>query len=109
MEFKDRMMLESSSKFREKLRDHCIKKLDVRNHYEVLDAGTGRSLFPVGLAEKVCSAYGIDIWLNRDLLNSSLKNAKKDMKNEGVEVDFTYGNIREIPFEDDSFNSVISG
>ena len=101
------MIIESNSKFRERLRDFSLKRRDPKNNQKVLDVGTGRDLFAIELAHKGCSAYGIDIWSNQDLLGNSLGKVKKNMKRDGIEVDFRYGDIREIPFVDDFFDSVV--
>ena len=39
-----------------------------------------------------------------DISESNLKDAKRNMKDEGVEIDFRFGDVRDIPYPDNSFD-----
>jgi len=68
----------------------------------VLDAGCGPGVLSILLAKKGCIVTGSDI------SEPNIKAAKEYAKKEGVEIDFSVGDIEHLPFADKSFDYVVS-
>lgn len=78
----------------------------------VLDVGCGRGLMLVGAAHRLTTgqATGIDLWLGRDQSGNSSHAPLDNAQAEGVadRVQVVTGDIRALPFEDESFDVVLS-
>jgi ubiquinone/menaquinone biosynthesis C-methylase UbiE len=83
-----KQMLENSLPFRERLK--------------VLDVGTGSGFLALLFAEMEHEVTGID------LSEGMLEKAKNNAKSMGLEIDFYHGDAESLPFEDGSFDLVVS-
>lgn len=68
----------------------------------VLDVGTGTGFIALLLAELGHEVVGVDI------SEGMLKVARDKAKKAGVDVEFMQGDAEELPFDDESFDAVIS-
>ena len=93
------------------IREHIFDAVELKGNEKVLDVGCGGGLLLNGAAKRLTTgqAIGIDIWAphtgggNYDLL---MKNAKA----EGVadKIQFKQADVRDLPFEDESFDVILS-
>ena len=91
---------------------HCYKrdiwkKLILENapakkKLKILDVGTGPGFFAINLA-----LDGYDVTAV-DCTDAMLRKAKKNAENYGVNIDFKYSNADELPFDDNTFDLIIS-
>ena len=106
------LMIFSSKIGKIKQREKLLDILSFRGNENVLDVGCGRGLYLVGAAKRLSSGsvVGIDIWQGEDLLNNSLKNTLANASREGVinKVSINTADMRDIPFENDHFDLVLS-
>ncbi len=102
------MVIESSKKYRTKMKDKVIQLAELTGSEKVLDLGTGRGLLAIGFARNGCQSYGIDIWSGLDLWDNSLKKAQTNAEMENVEVRFLTGDAGDIPLKDENFDLVVS-
>ena len=103
----------ASSKFGKLLvRDRILERIDWKGDEKVLDVGCGRGLLLIGAAKrlKTGKAVGIDIWRRVDQTGHgptlTLENARRETVEDRVEV--RDGDARNIPFDDSSFDVVLS-
>jgi len=93
-------------------RDLIVKKLQLTGGEHVLDLGCGRGLLLIGVAKllKDGKAIGIDNWQNVDLSENSAAATLDNARLEGVldRVEIVTGDIRKLPFPDESFDHIIS-
>jgi SAM-dependent methyltransferase len=93
-------------------RERLLDMLAWTGRERVLDVGCGRGLLLVGAAKRLTtgSAAGIDLWQLEDLSGNrpeaTLENARLEGVAERVEVHTA--DMREIPFPDASFDTVLS-
>jgi arsenite methyltransferase len=93
-------------------REYYLDKIEWRGDERVLDVGCGLGLFLVGAAKrlKTGGAVGIDLWQAYDLSGNTpagtLNNALIEGEAERVEV--CTGDARKLPFDDASFDVVLS-
>ena len=93
-------------------RERLLDRIPWTGRERVLDVGCGRGLMLVGAARRLTSgrATGIDIWQAEDLSGNrpeaTLENARREGVAERVEV--RTADMRTIPFEDGSFDVVVS-
>ncbi len=92
----------------------------IRKNDRVLDIGTGRGFLAIELAKAVpgCHVIGIDVWngpakgqMHKGfLIGNSKRNAERNALLEGVSdrVEFKQCDAREMPFESESFDVVVS-
>ena len=78
---------------------YIIKLLDKED--KILDVGCGYGRFTIPLAKKGYSIEGIDI------TPALIKKAKRDSNKKKVNIHFKVGDMRKIPYKDNSFNKII--
>lgn len=110
--FTTALFMTLSSKIgKQKESDRIIEMLNIKGHEKVLDAGCGRGLYLIKIAKKLTTgkSIGIDIW-SRDLSSNSRKNTLNNIKLENVneKVEIKTANLALMPFENESFDIVIS-
>jgi arsenite methyltransferase len=90
--------------------DWIAKLLELKGNEYVLDVGSGTGRTSVQIAKRLTTGrlVGIDIWDTMELSGNSPERAYKNAEIEGVKakVDFKFGNVLEIPFNDDIFDIV---
>jgi ubiquinone/menaquinone biosynthesis C-methylase UbiE len=93
-------------------REYYLDKIAWRGDERVLDVGCGLGLFLIGAAKRLRTgrAVGIDLWQAEDLSGNTpagtLDNAMLEGEAEKVEVHT--GDARKLPFDDASFDVVLS-
>jgi len=104
------MLLWSSLVGKFRSRDSLLNAIPWRGDERVLDVGCGHGLLLIGAAKRLTSgrATGIDIWQDVDQANNSADATRLNAKLEGVEVDIRDGDARKIPFDDETFDVVVS-
>ena len=104
------MLLWSSLVGKFRSRDSLLKAIPWRGDERVLDVGCGHGLLLIGAAKRLTSgrATGIDIWQDVDQANNSADATRLNAKLEGVDVDIRDGDARKIPFDDETFDVVVS-
>ena len=68
---------------------------------KILDIGCGYGRFTILLAKQGYDIEGIDI------TPALIKKAKKDAKENNLKIDFKIGDMRDLPYKDNSFNNII--
>jgi len=85
--------------------------LNLKGNELVLDAGCGLGRATVGVAKllKTGKVIGIDVWDKLEVMGNSPEKAYKNAEIEGVKnkVEFRYGDVFNLPFEDFYFDVVI--
>ena len=76
--------------------------LNPRESMRILDVGCGTGNFSIKLSQLGCSVVGIDVSENM------LEIAKKKSARLNLNIKFLHGNSEELPFDDESFDAVIS-
>lgn len=104
------MMLWSSLYAKFRARDKLLDAIPWRGDEKVLDVGCGHGLMLIGAAKRLKTgrATGIDIWQSVDQAGNSADATKKNAEIEGVDVDIRDGDARKIPFDDETFDVVVS-
>ena len=86
------------------------KHTELKGNEYVLDVGTGTGRTAIQVAKRLTSGrlVGIDIWDTMELGGNSPERAYKNAEIEGVKekVEFKFGNVLEIPFNDNVFDIV---
>ena len=106
------LMVWSSKVGKLRLREQLINSLSLRGTEMVLDVGCGRGLLLNAAARRLTSgkAIGIDLWQSADQSGNrpeiTLANAQVERVADRVEVQT--GDMRELPFEDKTFDVVVS-
>ncbi len=89
-----------------------LLSLDLRGDERLLDLGCGRGAVLLMAAKLVPGghAVGIDLWKISDQSGNALDVARRNAQLEGVadRVDLRTGDMRALPFEDESFDLVLS-
>lgn len=84
--------------------NRIAKLLELKGNEYVLDVGTGTGRTAVQIAKRLTTGrlVGIDIWDTMELGGNSPERAYKNAEIEGVKdkVEFKFGNVLEIPFDD---------
>lgn len=78
---------------------YLVKLFDKKD--KILDLACGYGRFTIPLAKKGYNIEGIDI------TPIFIARARKDAKKEKLLIKFTLGDIRKLPYKDDSFNKII--
>ncbi len=93
-------------------REKFLNLIPWRGDELVLDVGCGRGLFLIGAAKRVSGgrAVGIDVWQQRDQSGNHPQAAIDNARAEGVadRVQVETADMRRLPFEDATFDIVIS-
>src|SRR6188508_1168325 len=93
-------------------REYYLDKIAWRGDERVLDVGCGLGLFLIGAAKRLKTgrAVGIDLWQAEDLSGNTPAGTLEDATIEGVadKVEVHTGDARKLPFDDASFNVVLS-
>ncbi|MCZ7581092.1 MAG: class I SAM-dependent methyltransferase [Fimbriimonadaceae bacterium] len=78
----------------------------------VLDVGCGRGLPLISVARRLIKgrATGVDVWRDVDLANNRMERTLENISIErvGNRADVRDGDARELPFEDETFDAVVS-
>ena len=89
-----------------------LLSLHLRGDEHVLDLGCGRGAVLLMVAKLLPRgrAVGIDLWKTSDQSGNALEATRHNAELEGVtdRVDLQTGDIRALPFEDESFDAVLS-
>jgi len=89
-----------------------LLSLDLRGDERVLDLGCGRGAVLLMVAKLLPRgrAVGIDLWKSSDQSGNALEVTRRNAELEGVadRVDLRTGDMRALPFEDESFDVVLS-
>jgi len=105
-------MLHYSISGKLRLRDLLLHSLSWNGHERVLDVGCGRGLLLVGAARRLTKgrAIGVDRWVRGAVSGNRPEAALHNAEVEGVadRVAVHDGDARSLPFEDASFEVVIS-
>jgi ubiquinone/menaquinone biosynthesis C-methylase UbiE len=84
--------------------------MELKGNEYVLDVGTGTGRTAIQMAKRLTTGklVGIDIWGTMELGGNSPERAYKNAEIEGVKdkIEFKFGNVLEIPFDDDVFDIV---
>ena len=93
-------------------RERLLDLAPWRGNEAVLDLGCGRGLLLVAAAKRLTTgkATGLDLWQAEDLTGNRLEATLENARYEGVSdrVEVKTGDMREMPFPDDSFDIVVS-
>jgi arsenite methyltransferase len=93
-------------------REQYLDKIAWRGDERVLDVGCGLGLFLIGAAKRLSTgrAVGIDKWQQEDLSGNNAAGTLDNAMIEGVadKVEVHTGDARKLPFDDASFNVVLS-
>lgn len=94
------------------LREQALRLVRWRGDERVLDVGCGRGLLLVGAAQHLTTgqAVGVDRWIRGALSDNRPEAALRNAALEGVadRVEVTAGDARDLPFDDHSFDVVVS-
>jgi SAM-dependent methyltransferase len=95
-----------------RLRDKLLDTFPWRGDERVLDVGCGHGLMLIGAAKRLTmgKAVGVDIWQKEDQAGNSAKATMENALAEGVadRVELKHADAREMPFEDDTFDVIVS-
>jgi arsenite methyltransferase len=90
--------------------NRIAKLLELKGNEYVLDVGSGTGRTAVQIAKRLTTGklVGIDVWDTMELGGNSPERAYENAEVEGVKgkVEFKFGNVLEIPFDNDVFNIV---
>jgi SAM-dependent methyltransferase len=84
--------------------DHCINRLQIRPGSKVLDLACG-----TGWASRTIASMGKDAQLfGVDIAHGLIESAKRIAKRSNLAVEYEVGDAEQLPYEDSSFDAVIS-
>jgi SAM-dependent methyltransferase len=101
------------SKFgKARIANKLIGSLALKGDENVLDVGCGHGLMLITAARRLTTgrAVGVDIWQKEDQAGNSMEATLANVLAEGVSdrVELKDGDARQLPFEDNSFDLVVS-
>jgi arsenite methyltransferase len=106
------LMLYWSKVAKVRQRERTLDLIPWRGDERVLDVGCGRGLMLIGAALRLTTgrATGIDIWDAKDQSANSPQGTRDNAGKAGVldKIDIQTGDMRKLPFEDSSFDVVVS-
>lgn len=106
------VMLWGSKVGKFRLRDKVLATLPWRGDERVLDVGCGRGLLLAGVAQRLLSGrvIGIDVWRSEDQARNGPEATLRNMRLEGFSerVEVRTADARDLPFDADSFDVVVS-
>jgi arsenite methyltransferase len=106
------IMLWSSKVGKFRMRDRLIDSIKWRGDEKVLDVGCGHGLLLIAAAKrlKTGKAIGVDIWSQVDQGSNRPEATIENAEFEGVadRIEVKDGDARHLPFEDNSFDVVVS-
>jgi len=89
-----------------------LDQLRLQGDEEILDVGCGRGAILLMAAQHLTTghAVGIDLWRGRDQTGNSIQATERNAKLEGVadRVELKTADMTALPFEDETFDLVIS-
>jgi SAM-dependent methyltransferase len=95
-----------------KLRDRLLDSIPWRGDERALDIGCGRGLLLIGAAQRLISgkAIGVDVWVRGALSGNRPEAVLQNALCAGISerVDIREGDARQLPFDDASFDVVMS-
>jgi len=95
-----------------KLRDRLLDSIPWRGDERALDVGCGRGLLLIGVAQRLTSgkAVGVDVWVRGALSGNRPETVFENALRAGVaeRVEIREGDARRLPFDDASFDVVVS-
>jgi len=102
----------SSRRGKLRLRERLVDSLGLQGSEVVLDVGCGRGLLLNYAAKKLSSgkAIGLDLWQTEDLSGNALEVTLSNARRENVvdKVEVRSGDMRKMPFPDESVDIVLS-
>jgi ubiquinone/menaquinone biosynthesis C-methylase UbiE len=94
------------------IRDRLLNSINWRGDERVLDVGCGHGLMLLGVAKRLRDgkALGIDLWRKQDQAGNSREATQLNAQLENVadRVELIDGDARKLPFDEDSFDVVLS-
>jgi arsenite methyltransferase len=106
------LMVWSSKVGKLQLRERLMDRLALRGTETVLDVGCGRGLLLTAAARRLTTgkAIGLDLWQGADQSGNHPEATRANAEAEGVadRVEVKTGDMRELPFEDQTFDIVVS-
>jgi len=94
------------------VRDKLLNSISWSGNEKVLDVGCGHGLMLIGVAKRLREgkAVGIDIWQKQDQAGNSREATMLNVRLENVanRVDLVDGDARQLPFDDNAFDIVVS-
>jgi SAM-dependent methyltransferase len=110
--FQAGLMYYSSRVGKLKERETIINSIPWQGDERVLDVGCGRGLLMIAAAHRLTTgkAVGVDVWRSGHLSDNWSEGTWDNARLEGVEekVEVETGDVRELPFEAESFDVVLS-
>jgi ubiquinone/menaquinone biosynthesis C-methylase UbiE len=95
-----------------RIRDQILELIPWRGDERVLDVGCGRGLLLIGAARRLTTgkAIGLDRWVAGALTGNRPEAVLENARLEGVldRVEVKQGDVRQLPFADDSFDVAVS-
>jgi len=103
-------MVYSSRVGKPKLVKKLIEELNLAKGEKILDIGCGSGLLLIESAKRVGNgnAHGVDLWQKKDQSGNEMERTLKNAQLEGVEVKVQTSDIRTLPFENGTFDAVVS-
>jgi SAM-dependent methyltransferase len=106
------LMIWASKVGKFRVRDRLLDAIALKGNEQVLDVGCGRGLALIGAAKRLTGgkATGVDLWSAKDLSGNTPDTARANAECEGVggKVAIDTGDMRALPYADNSFDVVVS-
>ena len=106
------VMVWGSKRGKLRMRNRLLDTIPWRGDEQVLDLGCGHGLLLVGAARRLTTgtAIGIDVWRSYDQAENTPEVTRENARIEGVanRIEVLSGGFRELPFDDQRFDVVVS-